>query len=496
MAREQEAHRFQLDVKALQWYLRYPTQFIEDQLLVSDKTGKYMTDEQKQLVRAVFASKFGFLKDSEGRRKFGVAARSGHGVGKTAGLAMLILTWLYLTPECKIPVTAPKKEQLSDNLWPEMAMLLEGSLVKDDYEWQKTKVFIKGEEENRFALARTGSTIEALQGFHNPNLLFIVEEASGIANEVFEPVEGALTNEGAVMLMVGNPTKASGYFRDAFRDERFHKIHIPCIYPDGRMSRLVDPEYPERIARKYGLDSNVYRVRVLGEFPTEDPDVLIPWEWVNDAMQRELPEDNTYRVVWGLDVARFGDDRTTLCKRRGNRLLEKIKWWSKKDGMQVSGLILMEYNDTPEELQPAEIIVDTVGLGAGPYDRMRELGLPVRSMNVAELPSAADRFRRRRDELWHRMRDWFETRAVALPFDDDLLHELTTPKFEIGSNGVIQVESKSDFKKRLNASSPDLADALMLTFGGGLEKVSEHHIDRYKRKLKRRWDGIKRWKVA
>ena len=99
MARGQSTqHRFQLGAKELEFYLRHPTAFIEDQLLVSETSGKRMTEEQKQLIRAVFASKFGFLKDAQGRRKFGVAARSGHGVGKTAALAMLVLTWLYLFP--------------------------------------------------------------------------------------------------------------------------------------------------------------------------------------------------------------------------------------------------------------------------------------------------------------------------------------------------------------------------------------------------------------
>ena len=492
-ARGEERHQFQLDAEALAHYIRRPTEFIEHQLLNTKATGRTMTDEQKQLVRAVFASKFGFLKDSDGKRKFGVAARSGHGVGKTGGLAMLVLTWLYLFPEAKVPCTAPKKEQLTDNLWPEMSALLDMSLVKDDFEWQKTKVFIKGEEQTRFAIARTGSTQESLQGFHSPHLLFVGEEASGIPNEVFEPIEGALTNEGAVMLLVGNPTKASGYFHSAFKDRRFHHIHIPCIYPDGTMSRLVSPEYPERMAGRYGKTSNIYRIRVLGEFPASDPDVLIPWEWVYDASQREIPDDGTYRVVWGLDVARFGDDRTALCKRRGNKVLEPIRWWVKKDGMQIAGLLQLEYQDTPEEMRPAEIVVDTVGLGAGPYDRMRENGLPVRSLNASEAASIREKYHRRRDELWYLAREWFEQQTVSIPFDEDLMSELTTPKFEVRSNGVIQVESKKDFKKRLDANSPDLAEALILTFAGGLQKVEEHYIDRYKRKVRA---AVRNWKAA
>ena len=493
MAERPAQHQFQLGVDALGYYLRYPTKFIEDQLLVSEQTGKRMTAEQKLLVNAVFASKFGKLHNEAGKRRFGIAARSGHGVGKTAGVAMLICTWLYLMPTCKIPVTAPKKEQLSDNLWPEIAKLLNDSLLKEDFEWTKTKVFIKGEEQTRFCVPRTGSSPEALQGFHDDHLLMIAEEASGIEQSVFAPIEGTLTNEGAVLLLIGNPTKSSGYFYNAFRDDGFYKMHIPCIYPDGTLAPLVSAEVPERAAARYGKDSNYYRVRVLGEFPADDPDALIPREWVRAAMEREIPDDATYRVVWGLDVARFGDDRTVLCKRRGNKVIEALKSWSKKDGMQIAGLIQLEYNDTDEEMRPSEIIVDTIGLGAGPYDRMKELGMPVRSLNVAEMAAVRDRFRRRRDELWHTMRDWLETMAISLPLDEDLLEELSTPRYDTKSNGVIEVESKRDFKKRLGARSPDLAEALMLTFAGGLEKYEEHQRDRYKPKKK---SLIRSWLAA
>ena len=127
----------------------------------------------------------GMEKTEDGKRKLGVTMPAGHGGGKTTGLAMLILTWLYLWPNSKITVTSTKKEQLDDNLWPEMAKLLDKSALKDEIEWQKTKIYMRGEESSRFSMARTGSTQEALQGFHDPHQLFIVEESSGVANEIF-----------------------------------------------------------------------------------------------------------------------------------------------------------------------------------------------------------------------------------------------------------------------------------------------------------------------
>src|SRR5690606_34858204 len=141
-------------------------------------------------------------------------------------------------------------------------------------------------------------------------------------------------------------------------------------------------------------------------------------------------------IVWGLDVARFGDDTTALAKRRGNTLLEPIREWRKFDLMQTAGVIAKEYAETPYDKRPASINVDVIGLGAGVVDRLRELGLPVRGINVGEAPaSAPERFMRLRDELWWKLREWFESRAVTMPPDNALKAELVSPKYKLESSG-------------------------------------------------------------
>jgi len=169
-------------------------------------------------------------------------------------------------------------------------------------------------------------------------------------------------------------------------------------------------------------------------------------------------------VVWGLDVARFGDDSTCLVKRRGPLMLEQAKEWKKLDLMQTVGRVVNEYRNTPLEWKPSHICIDVIGLGAGVVDRMREMGLPARAVNVGESPATDDgRYMRLRDELWFKGREWFNSGAVCIPDDPELVAELVGPKYKIESTGKIKVESKDDMKKR-GIKSPNRADALLLTF--------------------------------
>jgi hypothetical protein len=173
-----------------------------------------------------------------------------------------------------------------------------------------------------------------------------------------------------------------------------------------------------------------------------------------------------YHPVWGVDVARFGDDRTALAKRQKNKLLEPVKSWNSTDLMATAGKIKAEYDATPYDVKPSEILIDIIGLGAGVYDRCRELGLPVRGVNVGEVAASRDNCMRLRDELWFKGREWFQDQACSMPNDDALIAELTAPTYSFTSTGKMVVESKADMKKR-GMRSPDLADAFLLTFACG-----------------------------
>lgn len=243
-------------------------------------------------------------------------------------------------------------------------------------------------------------------------------------------------------------------------------MHVSCLDVPRAQGHIED------IRAKYGENSNAWRVRVLGEFPTADDETVIPLELVLDAVGRDV-SSLEYYPVWG-DVARFGDDRTALAKRQANKLLEPVKSWNAMDLMATVGKLKAEYDATPDDLKPSEILIDVIGLGAGVYDRCRELGLPVTDINVGEVPSSRENCMRLRDELWFKGREWFQERLCSMPRDDALIAELTSPTYTFTSTGKMVVESKADMKKR-GLRSPDLADAFLLTFAGGERRKVERH---------------------
>jgi hypothetical protein len=212
---------------------------------------------------------------------------------------------------------------------------------------------------------------------------------------------------------------------------------------------------------QYGEDSTVARVEVMGEFPKADDDAVIPMELVRSAMGRDVSLTLNEAIVWGLDVARFGGDNSALCIRQGNTVLD-LQTFHSMDLMQLCGAIKNQYDDCMPLERPQEILVDVIGLGSGVVDRLREMDLPVRGINVAESPSSKKNYLNLRAELWFAIKDWLSKRDCRLPVDDELAAELVSPSYKYTSSGKIKLESKEEMKKR-GIKSPDRADSLALT---------------------------------
>ena len=341
---------------------------------------------------------------------------------------------------------------------------------------QDMRFYMLAAPDESFAVGRTGrkENPEALQGFHSDNLLFILDEASGIDDIIFEVAGGALSTPHSKVLMTANPTRTSGYFYDSHHKnrDRWHCMKVSC-----HDSPRVSQEYIDNAKADFGEDSTPYRVRVLGEFPSADDDAVIPLELVEAAVIRDV-KPIEHMPVWGVDVARFGNCRTALSKRRGNVLIEPVKSWYKRDLMEVVGIIANEYENTTEV--PTEILVDSVGLGAGVVDRARELGLPVRGINVGETASGTARFTNLKAEMWWRMRDWFDSKEVKIPDDNRLIGQLCSVRYKFTSSGKIQIESKEDMMKR-GLKSPDEADSFVLTMAAGARRVQDRKYSPKKR---------------
>ena len=418
-----------------------------------------------------------------------VSIKSGHGVGKTAFQSWLVLWWLLTHYPCKVAVTANTAHQLSDVLWTEIdkwaRQLPEG--FKNLLEFKSDKISLKGASDS-FAVARTSrkENPEALQGFHSENMLFLVEEASGVPDVVFQVAEGALSTAGAKTVMCGNPTRSDGFFYESFHAQRHMWSNITVSCHDGE---YVSEDFLANMADKYGEESNVYRVRVLGEFPTQSDDVLVPLYIVEEATKRDIEPSPTTPVVWGLDVARFGGDRSALAKRQGQALLEPIKTWQNKDLMELAGIVLTEYEACNYQSRPQAVYIDAIGLGAGLADRLRELDLPAVAISVSETASLKERFGRLRDELFWNAREWFEGRDVKIPDDDTLIQEITAIRYKYLSTGKLKVESKDEMKRR-GQRSPDVADAFVLTFaeqGAVASGYSRSYTSRREVNVNRKW---------
>ena len=399
-------------------------------------------------------------------KKKRLSIRSGHRVGKTAFASWTIMWFVTCFFPTKVGVTAPTSVQMSDVLWAELSMWhnrmkRKAPMLGEQFMWRVDRFELIARPRESFAVARTArpERPEALQGLHSKNVLILVDEASGVDERIFEAGRGSLAAENSYIILTSNPTRLSGYFYETHHKLRslWHTIHV-----NGKDVPTQSQQYRDEIYLQYGEDSNYSRVRIDGEFPKEEADVVISLELVLAASQREVEAFGS--KVWGLDVARFGDDRNVLIKRCTNATLGEHQAWRGMDTMQTSGKVYAEWLNTPPEDRPTTIFVDVIGIGAGVCDRLGELGLPVVGINVSEAASIDDRkYERLRDELWFKARRWFERLDCKIVPDETLIAELVVPKYTFNSSGKIKVESKDDIKKRL-PRSPDVADALILTF--------------------------------
>ena len=394
---------------------------------------------------------------AKGERR--ISVRAGHGVGKSTACAWLLLWHMFTRMPQKSVCTAPTAGQLFDALFSEVkhwAQKLPEPL-RDTIEIFSDRIVQRGAPESSFISARTSSAErpEALAGIHSENVLIIVDEASAVPEPVFEAAAGSMSGHSATTVLIGNPTRNTGLFFKTHHQlsSDWQTMHVSCLD-----NRLVAKDFIKQIAATYGETSNAYRVRVLGEFALRDDDSLIPADLVDSAMIRDIALDTTQDLIYGVDVARFGSDRTVICKRRGNVVIE-FRHWSGEDLMSTVGRIVHEANTD----KPYEICVDSIGLGGGVADRLRELGYNVRDVNVSESNALNQQAAKLRDELWIAAKDWLETRSVKLPKDDELRQELIGPTYSFTSNGKIKVEGKSEMKRR-GLRSPDLADSLCLSF--------------------------------
>ena len=396
-----------------------------------------------------------------------VTVRSGHGTGKDAGASMLIFWFMCTRAYPKVVCTAPTARQLSDVLWSELSKWLRMSILRDEFVIQKDKMFHKEHPKEWWCRAVSPSVkatkeeqAETLAGFHGEHLLIVVDEASGVPDPVFIPLEGAMTQEDNHILLIGNMTKNTGYFWESHFHSELSKPWLK-LHWDSRESTNVKPDFAERMGIKYGIDSNVFRIRVIGDPPLEDERTLIPLHWAQQCVGQEIKVAEDEPLYLGVDVARYGEDKSIILPRRG---LE-IKGWEEFQGMDtisLGGFILQTY----AEMEAEGIAIDEIGVGAGVTDWLQKLNRSnVFGVNVKRKSSDITRFHMLRDELWLDVREKCMRGVYSFPIGElgeELCNELASPFYSFNAHGGFKIESKRDMKLR-GVKSPNIADALCLT---------------------------------
>jgi hypothetical protein len=463
--------------------LEYENRWVD---FASEVLGVNLDADQKEILESV----------QNNRR---VSVRSGHSRGKDYVAAVASLCFLYTKYPSKVISTAPTGRQVTSIMMTEIAKIwknaktdLGGELLSgkikfgDDPDW-----FVEG-------FKAGDKATEAWTGYHSPNLMVVVTEASGIEDETFDAIEGLLTGN-SKLLIIFNPNRTTGEAYQSTRSKEYVKFRLNCLNAPNVLNKnmaipgqvdwvwvnekvkkwatpisadeanpdLFDFEWENEDGREWYRPDDLFLVKVMGEFPREAPDQLIPLSWVEKAIERWKDRggksDELLRL--GVDVAGMGRDKTVFCHRKGDTVT-KFDGFSHADHMETAGRIKGELIKAGDKA-----FIDTIGEGAGVYSRLAEQNVPAISVKFSRAAKGSDftgerKFGNERAYCYWSIRDALDPKfgaKLALPDHDDMIQDLTEPKWKIRSNGDILIEEKEEIKKRLGRS-PDFGDALAVTY--------------------------------
>lgn len=451
-------------------YATNPRAFVYD--LFRDNAGRpvELEDYQAEILEAV-------------ARGADTTVRSGHGVGKTTTDAFAVFHFLLTRPFSKVPTTAPTFRQVKDILWAEIGKWYQGFRLKGHLNLQSTKLEMIGREAEWFAIGVASNKPANVEGFHAPHILFVVDEAKGVQKGIFDSIDGALTT-GGQRLYTSTPGSRAGQFYESHYgriSQFFHRIHI-----NGERSRRVSAVWRDQKALEWGIDSPIYQAKVLGEFPNEGDDILIRLDYILSAEAAALEEkcascgkwepcrcgapnvpalEHGPQIVLGLDVARFGMDKTALALGSSRRM-DWIRTWEKTD-LVTTTTRAVAYMTGPDAVRGADgqprivsIGVDDTGLGGGVTDMLAKIHqvphMPIIFGGKSELdtPDKQEHFRNNKAFLaWkyrkaleenHLARERGELGTYALPNDDILKGQLSNLRLRHTNKNQIQILDPDD----------------------------------------------------
>lgn len=454
-------------------YLDYPDHFVEDAIMQYSveqiKAGREGTapiyqrleKESIQIMRAVAHNKF-------------VAVRSGHGISKSFTCATTALWFMATRPHAKVVITGPKFDQLKITVWAEIGKWLQKSSPDLQYQfrWSAEKMIHIQSPGTWFAQIATSNTPENIAGIHGPHMLIIIDEASGVDNAIFEAILGCLTMEDNHLLCCGNPTRTDGFFRDAFRKDlsRMWK----ALHFSSEDSAIVSRDWLDMMARKYHVDSDVYRVRVRGEFPKGNPKAIVQFADCETATMREVPPGDFLEL--GVDPALEGNDLAAIAIRQGY-VLHEVRVYPRCNTKELYQYVLRAVRDYRKKTGIESHIAIKVDAGGG-YGSDLITSITLNTTDNIEAVPIHSRGKVEKDlekqyasyaaKMWFGFNDIIG--LIQLPNDPDLIDELSGREQRPTDRDAMDVESKGKYKERLG-HSPDRADACVLAFDTGPRKV-------------------------
>jgi phage terminase large subunit len=448
------------------------------------------------------------------RDNLDVAIKSGQKTGKTTLLICAALWFVATRKRARVIMTSATDDSIRDTLWKEMTRLytprvralLGGELAIDHRTGLR---FADGREAKGLAKAKP----EAMAGISSPEMLWLADEASGIGDPMFEAIEGNRAGK-ARLVMSSNPTRTSGRFYRAFHAERqFFKLFTLSgeEASETGIKGLADKEFTRRRLEQWGRDSLSYQVRVLGNFPASGANNVVSLVTLEKATARAAaatPEDeerwrSEYDLDLGVDVARFGDDKSVITPRRGPRVYPHVMigkdpsaegrkdadGFDRRDTVSVASRVVAVAREHAFDGEEVHVKIDVIGVGGGVADQLRRTArefrkvandrrrrglvpkgftITVIEVNVSERADDDSRFHNLRSQLAIGVQEWLDEEGV-LDAQPALEQELLDPTYTFDARGRYQVESKDDVKSRIGRS-PDLADSLALSIWQGRKR--------------------------
>lgn len=402
---------------------------------------------------------------------------SGHGVGKSAQVAWVVLWAMSTRPHLAGWVTANTQTQLKGKTWRELAVWHKRAINGHWFTWTATRFYENNNPETWGidAIPWTEHNSEAFAGLHAEHVLMIMDEASGIADIIWEVSEGAMTTPRAMWFCYGNPTRNTGRFYECFH-KNAHRWSTARV--DSRNAKMTNKKKIAEWLADHGEDSDFFRVRVRGEFPHTSSRQLIGTLAVHNARKLQLSEiDYVYTVCHiGVDVARFGDDESVISARQGRKHRE-MRTFRGLNNIQLAAEAAATYTRFQMQgVSMGAIFVDGIGVGAGVVDYLMALGYPVIDVNVGMAAEDKDQFYNKRVEAWWRLKEWIE-RGADIIDDPTLADQLTNIQYEYEvKTSRLKLETKEQLKER-GQDSPDRAESLMLTFAEIYTQVARRGVN-------------------